>query len=94
MMSAPEPAPKPEGLTMAELDQAINRGEREPVEAVGRIGVTVVYPRFLGYDNSGDAVWELASGRWTWGDHPRDAEGRPCTFEPARYIEKYGVPLP
>lgn len=56
--------------------------------------MTAVYPRFLGVDGSGDFVWELETGRWTWGDSPRDAAFRGRTFEPARYIEKYGRPIP
>jgi len=52
-----------------------------------------IYPRFLGYDGSGDYVWELADGRWTWGVSPRDAADRARTFEPVRYIEKYGRPV-
>lgn len=52
-----------------------------------------VYPRFLGMDGSGDFVWELADGRWTWGDDPHDAATKQRTFEPERYIEKYGRPV-
>lgn len=52
-----------------------------------------VFPRFLGVDGSGDFVWELADGRWTWGDDPHDANGKTRTFEPERYIEKYGRPV-
>lgn len=51
------------------------------------------YPKFLGYDGSGDCVWELENGRWTWGVSPRDATYRDRTFEPVRYIEKYGRPV-
>lgn len=51
------------------------------------------YPRFLGVDGSGDFVWELANGRWTWGNDPHDANGKDRTFEPERYIEKYGRPV-
>jgi len=50
----------------------------------------VVYPRFLGQDSNYDFVWELANGRWTWGDSPREAVVRPRTFTPDRYLEKYG----
>jgi hypothetical protein len=50
----------------------------------------VVYPRFLGQDSNYDFVWELADGRWTWGDSPREAVVRPRTFTPDRYLEKYG----
>jgi hypothetical protein len=55
---------------------------------------TTVYPRFLGIDGSGDFVWELETGRWTWGEDPHDAAFRERTFEPVRYIEKYGRPIP
>lgn len=51
---------------------------------------TVVYPRFLGVDDHGDMVWELADGRWTWADDPLMATQRRRTFEPSRYLEKYG----
>ena len=54
----------------------------------------MIYPRFLGIDGSGDFVWELASGRWTWGDDPHSAVTRERTFEPERYVEKYGRPVP
>jgi hypothetical protein len=54
----------------------------------------VIYPRFLGIDGSGDFVWELATGRWTWGDDPHAAVTRERTFEPERYVEKYGRPVP
>jgi hypothetical protein len=50
----------------------------------------VVYPRFLGVDSNGDFVWELASGRWTWGDDPYQANQRQRTFTADRYLEKYG----
>jgi hypothetical protein len=49
-----------------------------------------VYPRFIGVDSNGDFVWELASGRWTWGDDPLQAATRLRTFTPDRYLEKYG----
>jgi hypothetical protein len=52
-----------------------------------------IHPRFLGIDGSGDFVWELADGRWTWGDDPHAAADRRRTFEPVRYIEKYGRPI-
>jgi len=52
-----------------------------------------IYPRFLGYDGSSDCVWELADGRWTWGNTAHDAADMGCTFEPVRYIEKYGRPV-
>jgi hypothetical protein len=54
----------------------------------------VIYPRFLGIDGSGDFVWELATGRWTWGDDPHAAATRERTFEPERYVGKYGRPVP
>ncbi len=53
----------------------------------------VIYPRFLGVDGNGDFVWELADDRWTWGDDPFQAANRKRTFEPERYIEKYGRPI-
>lgn len=49
-----------------------------------------VFPRFIGVDSNGDFVWELASGRWTWGDDPHQAHHRRRTFTPDRYLEKYG----
>jgi hypothetical protein len=55
--------------------------------------MTTIYPRFLGVDGSGDFVWELADGRWTWGDDPHAASTRERTFEPERYIGKYGRPI-
>lgn len=56
----------------------------------------VVYPRFLGVDESGDFAWELASGRWTWGEDPYDASRQERTFTPESYLDKYGPvrPLP
>jgi hypothetical protein len=51
------------------------------------------YPRFLGVDDSGDFVWLLADGRWTWGSDPYDAACRRRTFEPERFTEKYGAPV-
>lgn len=56
--------------------------------------MTVIYPRFLGKDSNGDFVWELANGRWTWGDDPFQAAIRQRTFTPDRYAEKYGAPEP
>lgn len=56
--------------------------------------MTVVYPRFIGMDDNGDFVWELADGRWTWGSDPYDAACRKRTFTPDRYEEKYGKPKP
>jgi hypothetical protein len=55
-----------------------------------------VYPRFLGVDSNGDFVWELASGRWTWGDDPYQASQRQRTFTADRYLDKYGPvgPIP
>ena len=60
------------------------------------MGDSTIYPRFLGMDDHGDFVWELASGRWTWGDNPYAANIRQRTFTPDRYLEKYGPvePLP
>jgi hypothetical protein len=55
---------------------------------------TTIYPRFLGVDSNGDFVWELPTGRWTWGDDPHSAAFRQRTFTPDRYIEKYGRPIP
>lgn len=55
---------------------------------------STIYPRFLGVDDGGDFVWELASGRWTWGDDPYAAATRERTFTPDRYSEKYGAPTP
>lgn len=81
-------------LTMAELGKAIDRGEREPAEAVARLVKGTVYPRFLGVDDSGTCAWELESGRWCWGDDPYHAARQARTFEPERYVEKYGVPTP
>jgi hypothetical protein len=52
-----------------------------------------IYPRFLGVDGSGDFVWELENGRWTWGDDPHAAFERERSFEPIEYIEKYGRPV-
>lgn len=49
-----------------------------------------IWPRFLGQDNSGDFVWELPNGRWTWGNDPASAMTRKRTFTPDRYQEKYG----
>lgn len=49
-----------------------------------------IYPVFLGVDSNGDTVWELPSGRWTWGDDPLAAVTRQRTFTPDRYLEKYG----
>lgn len=49
-----------------------------------------VYPRFIGVDSNGDFVWELASGRWTWGDDPYQANDRKRTFTADRYLDKYG----
>jgi hypothetical protein len=58
------------------------------------MGTSVVYPRFLGLDKNGDNVWELVSGRWTWGDDPVQAADRQRTWSPARYAEEYGAPQP
>jgi hypothetical protein len=50
----------------------------------------MMYPRFLGVDSNGDFVWELANGRWTWGDDPYQAIHRQRTFAADRYLDKYG----
>jgi hypothetical protein len=79
---------------MTELDRKVAElvaADKAAVESVAR---TVVYPRFLGIDGSGDYVWELANGRWTWGDDPHGAATKERTFEPERYCEKYGAPEP
>lgn len=81
-------------MTMRELGKAIDRGEREPIEAVERLKTLVVYPRFLGIDDSGSCVWALADGRWCWGDDPYHASRQTRTFEPERYVVKYGTPTP
>lgn len=49
-----------------------------------------VYPRFIGVDSNGDFVWELPTGRWTWGDDPYSVVTRERTFTPDRYLDKYG----
>lgn len=56
---------------------------------------TTRYPRFLGVDGSGDFVWELENGRWTWGQSPNEAwaQGQIRSLEPERYIDKYGRPI-
>lgn len=61
-------------------------------EIVARVTARVTFPRFLGVDDSGDFVWELADGRWTWGDDPHGVVYRKRTFEPEHYVEKYGEP--
>lgn len=94
IIDVPAPASADQLLTLAELGEAINRGEREPSEVVARLKAAVVYPRFLGIDTSGDSVWELANGRWTFGDEPWSAVNKGRTFDPERYVEKYGVPVP
>lgn len=63
-------------------------------EVVARLSETVVFPRFLGSDDSGDFVWELEDGRWTWGEDPDEAANRVRTFEPERYVVKFGAPTP
>jgi hypothetical protein len=45
---------------------------------------------YIGTDNSGDRVWRLPSGRWTWGDTEEQALTRERTFTPERYEDKYG----
>jgi hypothetical protein len=61
-------------------------------EIVAKVAARVTYPRFLGEDDAGDFVWELADGRWTWGDTPHDAFTRARRFEPDRYVDKFGEP--
>jgi hypothetical protein len=68
--------------------------EMTDAEAVAALNDTVIFPRFLGQDDAGDFVWELADGRWTWGDDPHDVLDRVRTFEPERYVQKFGVPTP
>jgi hypothetical protein len=82
----------PEELSLGELGDAIERGEREPAEAVARLKAAVIYPRYLGTDPSGSDVWELENGRWTFADTPWQAVHMTRTFEPERYVGKYGVP--
>lgn len=77
---------------MEELAKAVAKGERDAAEAVARLDKMVVYPRFLGMDDAGLPVWELANGRWTWGDDPYKAARMQRTFQPERYVDKYGVP--
>lgn len=55
---------------------------------------TTIYPRFLGVDGDGDNVWELPTGRWTWGDEPVQAATRTRTFTPDRYLDKFGPVRP
>lgn len=81
-------------LTMAELGAAVDRGEREPTEVVGRLRVSVVYPRFLGLDDGGSHVWELADGRWCSAEDPCHAVYKTRTFIPEHYVVKYGTPTP
>lgn len=54
----------------------------------------VVYPRYLGVDDSGSCTWELADGRWCWADDPYHAARQRRTFTPERYVDKYGTPTP
>lgn len=68
--------------------------ERTAAEVVAALSETVIFPRFLGVDDSGSFVWELEDGRWTWGEYPDDALYRTRTFEPERYVDKYGAPTP
>jgi len=81
-------------LTMRQLGALIDKGEREPAEAVARLIKATVYPRFLGIDDGGSCVWELENGRWCWGDDPYHAARPVRTFEPDRYVSKYGTPTP
>lgn len=79
---------------MTELDRKVAELVEADKAAVESVARTTVYPRFLGIDGSGDYVWELANGRWTWGDDPHGAATKERTFEPERYCEKYGAPQP
>lgn len=79
---------------MTELDDQVAALVAADKAAVASVGRMVVYPRFLGTDDGGDYVWELANGRWTWGDDPHGAATKERTFEPERYCEKYGAPQP
>jgi len=81
-------------LSMIELSKAISQGEREPEEAVARLKAATVYPRFLGLDDGGSNVWELANGRWTWADEPHEAERKTRTWTAEDYVIKYGTPTP
>lgn len=54
--------------------------------------MSVARARFLGIDLSGDLVWELPDGRWTWGPTEEFALANKRTLEPDRYVEKYGEP--
>jgi hypothetical protein len=74
--------------------EGIPARERTAAEVVAALSDAVVFPRFLGVDDAGDNVWELENGRWTWGDEPYDAICRARTFEPERYVDKYGEPTP
>lgn len=49
-------------------------------------------PIRVGVDEAGDIVWQLPNGRWTWGLTAQDAAAQVRTFEPERYVEKYGRP--
>lgn len=49
-------------------------------------------PRYVGTDESGDQVWELPDGRWSWGSTAKDAAERGRSFTPEDYVAKYGEP--
>lgn len=61
------------------------------LHAVGRIlrRLAAEQPLWMGVDNTGDHVWRLPNGRWTWGETAQDAMARERTFTPDRYVEKY-----
>lgn len=48
---------------------------------------------YLGVDETGDRVFRLPDGRWTWGEDPQDAAKNPVRFDPERYVEKYRWPV-
>jgi hypothetical protein len=64
------------------------------LHAVGRIHRRLAGegPVWMGVDDSGDQVWRLPDGRWTWGDTPEAALAQTRTFTPDRYVMKYGEP--
>jgi len=77
------------------VSESVEQTDQEEIAAiVARLSETVVFPRFLGVDDSGDFVWELENGRWTWGETPDEVVERARTFEPERYVVKYGSPHP
>lgn len=68
--------------------------ERTAAEVVAALSDAVIFPRFLGLDDGGDFVWELEDGRWTWGEDPHHAVRQTRTFDPERYVVKFGEPTP